>query len=50
MTLIYYPPIENSLLKLVELSVHPKRRKLFKPKKKRVGICYVKLEDKRENK
>ena len=22
---------------------------MFKPKKKRVGICYVKLEDKREN-
>ena len=31
--------------------MHSKKRKLFKPKKKkkkRVGICYVKLKDKRK--
>ena len=54
MTLVYYPLDENSLLKLVgtTLSTLKKGENCLNQKKKKnewVGICYVKLEDKREN-
>ena len=53
MTLVYYPPVDNSLLKFVQLYDTKKWENCLNPKKKKkkewVGICYVKLEDKREN-